>query len=72
VICDASEQESPEQIPELLDEAIETWETMESLIKEYLPRLRQMRAWLKKEAAQKLERTSTKKAKRKKKASRKR
>jgi len=64
-----SEVESPEQIPELLDETVDSWETMEPLIKEYLPRLKQMRAWFKRQAAGKAKRKSAKRAKPKKKSS---
>ncbi|MCH7725986.1 MAG: hypothetical protein IH991_05825 [Planctomycetes bacterium] len=72
VIDQTNEQENPEQIPELLGEAIECWEEMEWLTKKYLPRLRQMRAWFKREAIQKAKRTTAKRAKPKKKAPRKR
>ncbi len=69
VITMDSKQEFSERLPKQLEEAIESWEDMEWLIKEYLPRLRQMRAWFKKEAARKANQKKAKRAKPKKKAS---
>jgi hypothetical protein len=70
VISESGEVESPVQIPELFDEAVASWETMEFLVKEHLPRLKQMRAWFKKQASPKKKRKTARRAK--KKASRKR
>lgn len=67
-----SKQGNPEHVAKQLDEVIESWQKMEWLIKEYLPRLRQMRAWFEKEAAQEAKRKTAKRGKPKKKASRKR
>jgi hypothetical protein len=72
VISTDSQQESPEHLPELCEEAIESWENMERLIKDYLPRLKQLRAWFEKEADRKTKKKTAKRAKPKKKASRKR
>jgi len=72
VISETNRQESPELIPDLLKEVIESWETMEWLTKEYLPRLKQMRASFKREAAGNAKRKTAKRANPKKNLARKR
>jgi hypothetical protein len=70
VISETSEQENPDQIPDLLHEAIGSWEEMAWLIEQYLPRLQSTEKWLRKAAGQKAEqkrgrRTAPKKTRKK-------